>query len=221
VATLLLARHGESDWNRAKRWQGFADRPLTDRGRQQAEELADRLDDTELDAVYSSDLQRARDTAEVVARRRGLTVATTPDLREVDVGAWSGLTRAQAEARFPEGYARWLHGGEGWEDGETYEQLAVRVVKAMLRIAVEHEHGRVLVVAHGGTIRAIHAAALGVDVHTYRRIQRVEPNATLSAVCVENGRLTELCRTEDLDEFLVRDQQKRREAALRPPTPAG
>lgn len=221
MTTLLLARHGESDWNRSKQWQGFADRPLTDLGRRQAEDLANRLDDTELDAVYASDLQRARETAEVVARRKGLEVWTTPDLREVDVGSWSGLTRAEAEARYPEAYARWLQGGEGWEDGETYEQLAERVVRAMKRIATEHAGSRVLVVAHGGTIRAIHAAALGVDVHTYRRIQRVEPNATLSAVCIEDGRLTELCRTEDLDEFLIRDQERRREAALRPPTPAG
>jgi broad specificity phosphatase PhoE len=221
VITLLLARHGQSDWNHSKRWQGHADRPLTDLGRKQAVDLADRLDDTDLDAVYSSDLRRARDTAEVVARRKGLDVWTTSDLREVDVGSWSGLTRAEAEARFPEAYARWLQGGEGWEDGETYQQLEARVVRALGRIAADHDGGRVLVVAHGGTIRAVHAAALGVDVHTYRRIQRVEPNATLSAVCVEEGRLTELCRTEDLDEFLVRDQQRRREAALRPPTPAG
>lgn len=221
TTTILLARHGESDWNHSKRWQGFADRPLTDRGRQQAAELAGRLEDTELDAVYSSDLQRARETAEIVAQTKGLTVETTPDLREVDVGSWSGLTRAEAEARYPELYARWLHGGEGWEDGETYEQLGERVIRAVRRIAQAHGGERVLVVAHGGTIRAIHAAALGIDIHSYRRIQRVEPNATLSAVCVDEGRLTELCRTEDLDEFLVRDQERRREAALRPPTPAG
>jgi broad specificity phosphatase PhoE len=221
VTTILLARHGESDWNRSKRWQGFADRPLTDVGRRQAEELAARLADAELDAIYSSDLQRARETAEIVARTKGLRVDTTPDLREVDVGSWSGLTRADAEARFPEGYARWLQGGEGWQDGETYEQMGQRVVGAIRRIAKTHEGERVLVVAHGGSIRAVHAAALGVDVHTYRRIQRVEPNATLSAVCLDGDRLTELCRTEDLDEFLIRDQQRRREAALRPPTPAG
>jgi broad specificity phosphatase PhoE len=221
VTTILLARHGESDWNHTKRWQGFADRPLTELGLAQAERLADRLDETELDAVWSSDLKRARDTAEVVARRKSIEVQTTPELREVDVGSWSGLTRGQAEALYPEGYARWLRGGEGWEDGETYSQLGERVIRAILAIAAAHEGGRVLVVAHGGTIRAIHAAALGVDVSTYRRIQRVEPNATLSAVCIEEGRLTELCRTEDLDDFLIRDQQRRREAALRPPTPAG
>jgi broad specificity phosphatase PhoE len=221
VTTILLARHGESDWNRTKRWQGFADRPLTELGRRQATELAERLEETELDAVYSSDLQRAKETAEIVARGKRLPVHTVRDLREVDVGSWSGLTRAEAEARYPEAYARWLQGGEGWDDGETYDQLGERVVRAVQRIAKEHDGQRVLIVAHGGTIRAIHAAALGIDVHTYRRIQRVEPNATLSAVCVDDARLTELCRTEDLDEFLIRDQERRREAALRPPTPAG
>ena len=221
MTTILLARHGESDWNRTKHWQGFADRPLTDLGRRQAMELAARLEEIELDAVYSSDLQRARATAEIVARSKHLDVQTVRDLREVDVGSWSGLTRAEAEARYPEAFARWLHGDEGWEDGETYDQLGERVVRAVQRIAKERNGQRVLIVAHGGTIRAIHAAALGIDVHAYRRIQRVEPNATLSAVCVDDARLTELCRTEDLDEFLVRDQERRREAALRPPTPAG
>jgi broad specificity phosphatase PhoE len=221
VTTLLLARHGESDWNRARRWQGHADRPLTDLGRRQARELAERLADVELDAVYSSDLQRASETADIVARLQGLDVTTMPELREVDVGSWSGLTRTEAEERFPEAYVRWTAGAEGWDDGETYEELAARVVGAVHEIAEDLPGDRVLVVAHGGSIRVIHAAALGIDVHTYRRIQRVEPNATLSAVCVEDGRLTELCRTEDLDEFLIQEQQRRREAAAGPPTPAG
>ncbi|HVD24900.1 MAG TPA: histidine phosphatase family protein [Gaiellaceae bacterium] len=221
LTTILLARHGESDWNRAGRWQGHADRPLTDLGREQARALAARLAEIDLDAIYSSDLERARNTAELVAATKGLAVTAVPELREVDVGSWSGLTRAEAEQRFPDEFARWLAGREGWTDGETYEQLGDRIVRALRRIGDDHPAGRVLVVAHGGSIRAVHAAALGVDVHTYRRIQRVEPNATLSAVCVEEGRLTELCRAEDLDEFLVRDQERRRAAATRPPSPAG
>jgi 2,3-bisphosphoglycerate-dependent phosphoglycerate mutase len=221
VTTILLARHGESDWNRSQQWQGWADRPLTDLGRKQATELAARLAETDLDAVYASDLQRARETAEIVARSKGLDVVTTADLREVDVGSWVGMTRREAEARFPEGYRRWLNGAEGWDDGETYEQMSRRVIRALLRVAEAHDGGRVLVVAHGGAVRAAHAAALGVDIHGYRRIQRVEPNATLSAVCFDQGRLTELCRAEDLDAFLVFDQERRRDAALRPPTPAG
>ena len=221
MTTILLARHGESDWNRDQRWQGHADRPLTDLGREQARALADRLAATELDAVYSSDLERARETAAIVAEPHQLPVKELPDLREVDVGSWSGLTRAEAEERFPNAFRRWTEGGEGWDDGETYEQLSERVVGTVLAIAARHPRDRVLLVAHGGSIRAVHAAALGVDVHAYRRIQRVEPNATLSAVCVEDGRLTELCRAEDLDRFLVDDQLRRRAAAVRPPTPAG
>jgi broad specificity phosphatase PhoE len=189
ATTILLARHGESDWNRSEQWQGLADRPLTDLGREQAHALADRLRDAQLDAIYSSDLQRARTTADAVAATHGLEVHEVPELREVDVGSWSGLTRAEAQARFPEGYARWIDGGEGWDDGETYEQLRERVVAAIRRIAEHHDGGKILVVAHGGTIRAIHAAALGIDVSTYRRMHPVEPNGGLSSVAVDDGRV--------------------------------
>jgi probable phosphoglycerate mutase len=221
VTTILLARHGESDWNAGRRWQGHTDRPLSDKGRRQALALAERLSDVPLDAVYSSDLKRALDTARPVAASQGLAVVVDAALREVDVGSWSGLGREEAAARFPEGYARWLDGGAGWDDGESYEAMGQRVVAAVLRIAETHAGGRVLVVAHGGSIRAVHAAALGLEVSTYRRIRAVEPNARLSAVCVEAGALTELCPADRLDELLRRDQEERRAAAARPPTPAG
>jgi broad specificity phosphatase PhoE len=147
VTTILLARHGESDWNRDRRWQGHADRPLTDLGREQARVLAGRLATTELDAVYSSDLQRARETAALVAELHGLPVRELSDLREVDVGSWSGLTRAEAEELFPDAFRRWTEGGEGWDDGETYEQLSERVIGAVFEIAARHPDDRVLLVA--------------------------------------------------------------------------
>jgi broad specificity phosphatase PhoE len=221
VTTILIARHGESDWNRERRWQGQADRPLTERGREQAEALAERLAHVGLDAVYSSDLRRALDTASAVARRQGLDVQELQELREVDVGSWSGLTREGAEERFPEGFRRWRAGFPGWDDGETYEEMADRVFAAVERIARGHEGGRLLVVSHGGPIRALHAAALGLDVHSYRRLRPVEPNARLSAVCFVDGRLTELCPAGEIDELIARDQRERREAAAQPPTPAG
>ena len=221
MTTILIARHGQSDWNHEKRWQGHADRPLTERGREQAQALADRLAHIELDAVYSSDLKRARDTAAAVAESQGLELQQLPDLREVDVGSWSGLTRAEAEERFPEGFARWREGYPGWKDGETYEAMTDRVLRAVDEIAAEHEGGRVLVVSHGGPIRAMHAAALGLDVHAYRRLRPVEPNARLSAVCFVDGKLTELCPAGEIDALIARDQEARREAAAQPPTPAG
>jgi broad specificity phosphatase PhoE len=192
VTTIFLARHGESDWNVAKRFQGHSDRPLTELGREQAHALADLVASEEIDAVYTSPLSRARETAEIVAARAGLEPVALPELREVDTGSWSGLSRADVEARFPEGFARWRSGGSGWEDGETYEEMAERVIGALRTIAEDHPDGRVLIISHGGPIRAIHAAAEGQAIKDYRRLKPVEPNARLSAVAVENGRLTRL-----------------------------
>jgi broad specificity phosphatase PhoE len=189
MTTVYLARHGESDWNVERRWQGHADRPLTDRGREQAELLAERLAGVKLEAVYASDLRRAWETAQAVAAPRGLEVVRLPELREVDVGSWSGHTRDECAERFPEAFARWQQGGSGWDDGESYEEMGARIVEAIRTIAAEHPDGAVLVVSHGGPIRAVHAHALGVDIATHRRTGPVEPNARLSAVSVENGRI--------------------------------
>jgi broad specificity phosphatase PhoE len=221
VTIILLARHGQSDWNATRRWQGHADRPLTEKGRAQASALAARLAHIDLDAVYSSDLRRAADTARAVAEVQGLGLVQLPELREVDVGSWSGLTRDEAEERFPDGFARWREGFPGWEDGEDYDAMAQRVIGAVVQIALAHEHGRALVVSHGGPIRAIHAAALGLDVHEYRRLRPVEPNARLSAVCYVKGALTELCPATGIDALIERDKVERLAAAVQPPTPAG
>ena len=192
MTTVYLARHGESDWNVERRWQGHTDRPLTDRGREQAGRLAERLGDVELDAIYASDLRRAWETAEAVARPRGLEVVRVPELREVHVGSWSGLTRDECAERFPDAFARWQAGGSGWDDGESYEAMGERTVAAILRLAAEHPDGAILVVSHGGPIRAVHAHALGVDIATHRRTGPVEPNARLSAVAVADGRIARL-----------------------------
>jgi broad specificity phosphatase PhoE len=192
VTTIFLARHGESDWNVEKRFQGHRDRPLTERGREQAHALADLVGAEKIGAVYTSPLSRARETAEIVAARVGLKAVALPELREVDTGSWSGLSRADVEARFPEGFAHWRSGGSAWENGESYDEMAERVIGALRKIAEDHPDGRVLVVSHGGPIRAIHAAAEGLAIQDYRRLKPVEPNARLSAVAVENGRLTRL-----------------------------
>jgi 2,3-bisphosphoglycerate-dependent phosphoglycerate mutase len=159
---ILLARHGETDWNRDNRFQGHADPPLNEAGRRQAAELAARLaaGSEAVDAVYTSDLVRAHETARIVGDRLGLEIVVVPDLREVDVGPWSGYTRDEIEERFPDGFRRWIEGGEpdGWE---PRERLTERVVSAVERIAAAHPGGKVLVVSHGGALRAVlrHAGA--------------------------------------------------------------
>ena len=147
MTTILLARHGETDWNRKGIWQGWADPPLNDAGRAQARRLADQLRETPFDAVYSSDLQRARETAELVAEPHGVPVISDPGLREIDIGSWSGLTRAEIDERFP---------GAVRPDGETRDQHAARVLEAVERIARANPERRILLVTHGGTMRALH-----------------------------------------------------------------
>jgi len=157
---LLLARHGETEWNRTGRFQGHADPPLSEIGREQAVALAESLAGDGIRAIHTSDLLRASETARVVATRLGLPVVEDAGLREIDVGSWSGLTRDEIAARDPDGFKRWLRGEIG-HDGETREQLTERVVAAVERIAHAHAGETVLVVTHGGAIRALRRHAAG------------------------------------------------------------
>ena len=162
MTTLILARHGETDWNRYGRFQGHADPPLNERGREQARALAALLDDEPLEAIYSSDLRRAHETAQIVAARKGLSVIVDWELRERDVGPWAGLTLSEIEERFPEQIRLWREGTIS--AGESCESLSKRVVAAARRIAHAHPDGHVLVVTHGGAARMLRHAA-GEDDH--------------------------------------------------------
>lgn len=163
MAEIVIARHGETSWNAEGRFQGHADVPLSERGREQAEALAERLaSGRPFAAFYASDLRRAAETAEVVASRLRLSVVPHSGLREIDVGSWSGLTRAEISERDPAGFARWAGGG-GMQDhgGEAREAFSARVLDAVLEIGARHAGERVLLVAHGGVVRALQRAVLG------------------------------------------------------------
>lgn len=192
TTTILMARHGETDWNRDSRFQGHADTTLNDAGREQARALAERLVDERIAAVYSSPLLRALETAEIVAARLGLEVRTVEALREVDVGSWSGLTRAEIERRFPEGYRRWLAFDHGWDDGESYDDLGRRVLGALAEVAAGHAGERVLVVTHGGPMRAAMAAAAEVTYADSRRTATPVGNCDVAVFRFGNGRLRRL-----------------------------
>jgi 2,3-bisphosphoglycerate-dependent phosphoglycerate mutase len=188
VTELILARHGETDWNRENRFQGHADPPLNALGRGQSAELAETLAGEGLARVYTSPLRRAAETAEIVARRLGLDIEPLEPLREIDVGAWSGLTRDEVAARFPESYARWLDQGPlGYEEGETYEQLEARVVPAIRGLAERHPSETILIVTHGGPTRVMQAHAAGIDYAEARRRETVLANCAVCRFAVENG----------------------------------
>lgn len=192
ATTILMARHGETEWNRESRFQGHADTTLNEGGREQARALAERLVGENVAAVYASPLRRAHETAEIVAERLGLEVEAIDALREVDVGSWSGLTRAEIEQRFPEGFRRWLEFGHGWDDGESYEELGTRVLAALAELARRHPEERVLVVSHGGPMRAAMAAAADLTYANARRGAGPVGNCDLAIFRFQDERLRRL-----------------------------
>ena len=187
MTTILLARHGETDWNRENRFQGHADPPLNETGRAQAADLAAALANEPLAAVYSSPLRRAFETAQIVGAPHGLEPVPVDALREVDVGSWQGLTRGEIEERFPEQFARWLDYEQGWDDGESYDEMGQRVLAALLELAATHEGERILAVSHGGPVRAAYAVADGIEHSEARRRGPVVANAFVAEFSVEDG----------------------------------
>ncbi len=186
-ATIVLVRHGETDWNRERRFQGHADQPLNEAGRRQAGELADLLDGDRLAAVYTSPLRRARETAAIVAAHVGLEAHELEALREIDVGDWQGLTIEEIRTRFPErADVAWR---SGWENGETHGELDARVIPALRGLAGRHAGESVLGVTHAGPIRAALAAATGVSLEESRaRIGPLE-NCSVYRFVVRDGNL--------------------------------
>jgi len=154
---LLVVRHGESEWNAVGRWQGRADPPLTMEGRRQAAAAARSLGS--FDAVVSSPLQRAAETATIIAEHLGIgPVLTEPDLMERDAGEWQGLTRGQIEMDWP-GY---LEHGKRPPGYEPDAAMLDRVLGALGRVAERaggpDGGGDALVVAHGGVVYTLEEA---------------------------------------------------------------
>lgn len=166
-------------------------------GRQQAAELAEQI--LSVDAVYSSDTQRAYETAQILARRHGLDVHTDPRLREVNFGLWEGLTRAEINERFGGAFSRWLSGeGTTPDGGEPDEAMAKRVLEALRAIADRHLDERVLVVTSGGPIRAVEAQLQGINQAEARRAVETVANCSLLELVIRgdawNGRRLDVAK---------------------------
>ena len=156
---VLLVRHGETDDNAADRFQGRIDTPLNERGREQSRALAAALAGEGLRALYSSPLARARETAEIVGARLGLAPVYDARLMEADAGDWSGRLYTEIVAGQPGAFDAWRARDPGFRfpGGESVAEQAERVAAALLDVAAGPLPA--LVVAHGGTLRAVE----GVD----------------------------------------------------------
>ncbi|MGZ8290291.1 MAG: histidine phosphatase family protein [Telluria sp.] len=171
---ILLIRHGETAWNAERRLQGHIDIPLNAEGERQAEALAAALAGERIDAVVSSDLMRASQTAQAVARHHGLTVSTDPGLRERCYGGFEGLLYAEIAHRYPVEFAAWQARNidsvmpDGERRAESFRQFYQRSVGAILAWATAHPGATLAVVAHGGVLECAYRAALGLSLETPR-----------------------------------------------------
>lgn len=180
---IYLVRHGVTTWNQEGRWQGQTDTPLAPEGEAQAERVADRLASEKIQAVLSSDLSRARRTAEAIARRHGLEVETTERLRETGFGAWEGLTIPEIHARGD---------SEVWQaitrgsitvrppGSEPLQSVWDRVVSVQREVRARWTEGSVVLVGHGGSLRALLCDALCGGLECMNRFAL--DNVSLSAI---------------------------------------
>ncbi len=166
MTRLLLIRHGETDWNSEGRYQGQSDVPLNATGREQARHLAQALDGCALDTIYSSDLLRARETAEALARATGASLYLDPRLREVDLGEWEGQLFSCIQEKYPELLRQRrenpLHFAP--PGGETMVELRQRLLSAVREIAALHPGASVALVSHGFALAVIKVSLNGQPV---------------------------------------------------------
>ncbi|KWN73431.1 histidine phosphatase family protein [Burkholderia ubonensis] len=190
---ILFIRHGETAWNRIKRIQGHIDIPLADSGLAQAQRLAVRLaretrDGARVDAIYSSDLMRAQQTAQPVADALSLPLVLRAGLRERAYGIFQGHDSTEIEARFPDAYAAWQTRDPGFEPegGESQRAFYHRVLHALEPIVAAHPGGRIACVAHGGVLDCVYRFANGLDLAAPRNYQLL--NTSINVVDYVDGR---------------------------------
>jgi broad specificity phosphatase PhoE len=188
--TVYISRHGETEWNLQGRFQGHHDSPLTPRGLQQAEQLAEELAAVPLGAVYSSDLGRARVTAEQVAARHHLQVRTTVGLREIDMGGWTTLDRDEVAQRWPaeREQFRVSPGTVRFPGGESFIDAQRRVLASIAELADLHAGKRVAVITHGTILETVLAHAMGLDLSALWL--RIAHHCCAHVLAFQDGRLS-------------------------------
>jgi alpha-ribazole phosphatase len=201
---LILVRHGETDWNRQKRFQGHIDIPLNSQGIWQAQQAARALADLGIEQLFSSNLLRAQITAEAIAGVCGCAVQTDPRLREKGFGNWEGLTYAEIKEQDADGFARWREDPSFYtpSGGEGFEVAARRVARAWQEIeAVAAE--TVALVSHGGTLRILLRQLLGLAPDSYWHIKLDNASLSILKISRAGNRIISINDTRHLYEQLA------------------
>jgi len=212
VEQVYLIRHGETDWNAEKRWQGSIPTELNSLGYQQARLLAQHLSPISFSAIYASDLPRAHQTAQALAELSQQTVQIEADLQEVNVGILQGFTGDELRTRYPKIFAEWINGSMDFAppDGESRRDGQIRMARIFDAIVARHD-GIVAMVSHGGTIRLL-LRMLFSDHQAIQNDQYTLPNTSYSRlVRTTDGAWTvhELGVTPHLSASQGREDQQR------------
>jgi len=191
--TILLIRHGETAWNAERRLQGHLDIPLNPEGERQAGLLAAALAAAPLDVLVSSDLMRARQTAQAIADLRGMPLRIEPGLRERCYGGFEGLLYSEIEERFSREFAAWQARDvdaalpPGANRGETFRAFFERATGAILALGAAHPGKTLALVAHGGVLECAYRLARGLPLETPRDFKVF--NASVNRFVLEDGKL--------------------------------
>lgn len=175
---LLLARHGETDYNQQWRYQGRTDLGLNRVGRRQAEGLRRRLSRQPIDVIYTSNFKRAADTAGIIAQRRGLRVVPCENLAEIDFGKFEGLTHAEIVKSYPD----WQPSDFSFTayGGESLEQLARRIRAFENELRSDNPaDADILIIAHSGSLRVLLCVLLGMDIESWLRFRLAPASLTV------------------------------------------
>ncbi|MEN6372727.1 MAG: histidine phosphatase family protein [Armatimonadota bacterium] len=189
AARILLVRHGRVEWNAKSAYAGWTDLPLDEHGVKEAKMAAKRLGNAAISAVYSSDLVRARRTAEIIAEPHGLSVNIEPGIREINYGEWEGLGIDEVKKAYGEDFFRaWVADPENIRipGGETFGELRDRASAAMARIAALHPGQTIAVVAHKSVNRVLICHWMGIAVGRYKQIE--QKNCAINAVMLSKNR---------------------------------
>jgi broad specificity phosphatase PhoE len=187
MTLLMLVRHGETEDNRLQVFQGHGGSPLNEAGKAQAARLSQRLADVAIAEVIASDLERAQQTAEIIANTHKITIRLDARLREVDVGAWQGLGQTAIQARFPDEWEAWRRGEDKRRGGgETYQEAGARAKQLVLEChMVPRDDDEIIVmVSHAGTIRALTSQLMNAPLDAFAPVR----NTGLTCIEWSQGR---------------------------------
>lgn len=189
MTRIYLVRHGETTWNAEGRWQGTLDIPLGEVGHQQAQALAKHLKDRPIAAIYSSDLSRARDTAEPLSRAKGLEIQTDARLRELDFGVFQGLTHDEIRAKYPEEERELFVDYLDFvlPEGESRRTVQARVYEMWQEVVRRHPNSEVVVMSHGGPVRLLLLKLF--DDQVERMLKVPLPNVSVTTITAEGDKL--------------------------------